>query len=371
MGENLMSILGKRNYGGLVTIGVKTNVTINAGGFVCTDATGYAVPGGDTSGQKFLGVAKTGLNATGLSSGVGKIKVYTRGQFKMAAASITQAMVGSPMYITGVATFDNTSSNLITCGILMEYLSATSGWLDINAPGAAATGAAGPTGPTGPAGAAGPNNLIIADPAVTMSREENLGGLTTAMALANDLKIKINAHAADAGEHATAIDNVNFPVATATATDLATLLALAGSLLTAYAAHHTDARLAAAWVFHAAQGTNYALVSAVTPTTLQEAVTRLNDLKAKYDLHDDDDTAHDTLANHAVAAANASYGVVNVVPAVGALTGDVVIWEIVDDGTGNVTKVGGVAGTDNVQLTFSADPQNDCIIQLVVIRPPV
>jgi hypothetical protein len=203
-----------------------------------------------------------------------------------------------------------------------------------------------------------------------MSREDNLDGLNSAMALANGLKTSMNLHAASALAHTAAADAVNFPVVVAAADDLATLLALSGVLLTAYAAHHVDARLTEAWAFHAAQGANYALVSAVTPTTLQEAVTRLNDLKAKYNDHDADDATHGDASVAQNGTASAAYGVVNVVPVNGVAIGDVLLWEILDDGTGNVTKVSGVAGTNNVQLTFSADPQNDCIIQLVVIRPP-
>ena len=357
----------RKNAGGIITVPVKTGVTIEAGGFVLSDATGYAVAGSNLSGGKFLGIAVHGAVNAGVSGAV-SIKVYRQGLFKMAATSIAVTMQGASMFCNGPATFDDVASNNVCVGRLIKFVSATLGWIDIADTGSA--GATGPTGPTGPEGPAGPNNLIIADPAVTMSREENLGGLTTAMALANGLKTNMNAHAASGTIHTTAPDAVNFPVNTATATDLPTLLALAGALLTAYAAHHVDARLTEAWAFHAAQGTDYALVSAVTPTTLQEAVTRLTDLKAKYNNHDADDTAHGTASSAQNATAAISYGVVNVVPAVGVQVGDVVLWEIIDDGTGNVTKVSGVAGTDNVQLTFSADPQNDCIILLVVIRPP-
>jgi hypothetical protein len=362
----------RKNAGGIISVPVKAESVINAGGFVLADSSGYAVPGSNLSGGKFIGIAVHGVDATGLSSGDVSIKVYRQGLFKMLATSILVTMQGANMYCNGAATFDDTTSNLVCVGKLVKFLTANLGWIDIaDSGGVGAQGTQGIQGIQGPAGTNGAG-IIACSPAKTTSREENLDGLTSAMALANDLKLKINAHAADAGEHLTHIDDVNFPVATATATDLVTLKALAGALLTAYAAHHTDSRLASAWAFHVAQGGNNALVSAVTPTTLQECVTRLNDLKTKYDLHDDDDTAHETLANHAVAASNAAYGTSIKFNVTGAQVGDALFWEVLDDGTGNVTKVPGgqSVGAGFVTLTFSADPQNDCIVAYYLMRNP-
>ena len=117
--------------------------------------------------------------------------------------------------------------------------------------------------------------------------------------LANALKIAMNAHAADAAEHATAADTVNYPVATADATTLTTLYALVGALLTAYDAHDTDAELGAAWAYHIAQETSdHSLASAVAPTTEAESLTKLTDLLSKYNAHDADSTCHTTGSLH-------------------------------------------------------------------------
>jgi hypothetical protein len=154
-------------------------------------------------------------------------------------------------------------------------------------------------------------------------------------------------------------------------TTLATLLSTAGTLLTAYAAHNTDMVLASGWAYHTAQGKACALVSAVTPTTLQEAVTRLNDLKAKYNDHEDETTGHAGQASvtaNQVAAADAAYGVAIKVPDSRVNTDDLIYWSILDDGTGNVTGVSAVAGDGYITFTFSADPQNDAVISYEVIR---
>jgi len=139
-------------------------------------------------------------------------------------------------------------------------------------------------------------------------------------------------------------------------------------MLTSYAAHDDDAILAGAWAYHIAQGTEKALTSAVTPTTLLEASTRLIDLKVKLNDHMDDTGSHTVGDSAQEAAANSAAGAaVNMVLA-GALTSDVVTWGILDDGTNNVTGVSAVAGTDNIVFTFSGDPVADTVISFLVIR---
>lgn len=217
---------------------------------------------------------------------------------------------------------------------------------------------------------AGKSLGIAADDAKTTSREENVAGLSSAITLANSLKTVMNAHAADAAEHtgAEGADDVNFPVTTADASDLATLLALSGDLLTAYDEHDADAE-AVTPDFHAAtEAGDHSLTSAVTPTTLQEAVTRLNDLKAKFNAHDADSTAHDTGSQHQESTADAAYGAAILVSKSGVASGDLVVWGILDSGTGTVTGVSAVAGTDSITFTFSDDPQNDAIISYAVLR---
>lgn len=212
-------------------------------------------------------------------------------------------------------------------------------------------------------------SAIAVDDAKTTSREENVNALATGIALANSMKTVLNAHAADAAEHVTSADAVNFPVATADATDLPSLLALSGDLLTAYDLHDADAELAAAWVFHEGQETgDHSLTSAVTPTTLQEALTRLNDLKAKYNAHDADATAHDVGTQHQESTADVSYGAAIFVSSADVLSGDNVIWSVLDSGTGTVVGVSAVAGAAGITFTFDADPQNDAVIAYAVFR---
>ncbi len=213
---------------------------------------------------------------------------------------------------------------------------------------------------------------IAASDAKTTSREENVAGLSSAIALANSLKTVTNAHAADGAEHfpgsVATPDTVNYPIATADATDLATLLTLSGSLLTAYDAHDADAEGVSPTYHNATEAGDHSLTSAVTPTTLQEAITRLNDLKAKYNAHDADSTAHTTGSTHQEATADAAYGAAIDVTVANVASGDEIVWGIIDSGTGTVTGVTAVAGTGKITFTFSADPQNDAIINYAVFR---
>ena len=213
---------------------------------------------------------------------------------------------------------------------------------------------------------------IASDDGKTTSREENVAGLSSAIALANSLKTITNAHAADGAEHfaggGATPDIVNYLIVTDPATDLATLLTLSGDLLTAYDAHDADAEAGSPTYHNATEAGDHSLASAVSPITLQEALTKLNDLKAKYNAHDADSTAHTTGSTHQEATADVAYGAAILFDVSDVAIGDTVIWSVLDTGTGTVTGVSAVVGTGTLTLTFSADPQNDAIVSYSVFR---
>ena len=213
---------------------------------------------------------------------------------------------------------------------------------------------------------------VAIEDAKTTSREENVAGLSSAITLCNEIREDIINHFANATRHTTGQQSTG--TLNAACTDLSTLLALSGQLLTHFAAHNTDAIQAGGWSYHTAQTADKVLTSAVTPVTLQEAVTRLNDLKTKYNDHEDEAVGHAVVGSvvaDQVGAAAAAYGTAILATVTGAATGDLVQWSILNDGTGNVTGVSAVAGTNTVTFTFSADPQNDTIISYGVFRAAV
>lgn len=210
---------------------------------------------------------------------------------------------------------------------------------------------------------------VATEDALTTCRETNINGLSSAMALANSLKGTLNAHGADGTDHTTHIDETNFPVSTGNATNLSTLLTLVEDLLIAYDAHDSDSELVSGWAFHPAQeALDHSLASVVAPTTLQEAITRLNDLKTKYNSHDADASTHAIGSQHQDSTASASYGVAILVTVSGVLSGDQIVWGIINKGTGNVNGVSSVPGSGEITFTFSADPQNDAVINYAVFR---
>jgi hypothetical protein len=112
--------------------------------------------------------------------------------------------------------------------------------------------------------------------------------LPSAIKMYNDLVVAMNAHAADATMHTTAPDNVNFPLTTTHISqgDLAGLMAAVNLMQIAYKAHNTDAIKSSGWAFHIAQATTEAPANDTAVTTLATTIAKLNDLLAKYNLHD-------------------------------------------------------------------------------------
>ncbi len=107
---------------------------IYAGSMVCVNGSGFAAPAADTSGYRFVGVALEQLDNGSGANGDRLVRVRRSGVFEFDAASITQAMVGSPMYAADDHTFDDAAgpTNDIKVGVLVKYVSATKGWIDIS-----------------------------------------------------------------------------------------------------------------------------------------------------------------------------------------------------------------------------------------------
>ncbi len=112
---------------------VAASVKIYAGSLVCVNTGGFAVPAADTSGFRLAGVALEQVNNLTGADGAKNVRVRRQGVFEFDAASITQAMVGDPMYAVDDHTFDDAAgpSNDVKVGVLVKYGSATKGWIDI------------------------------------------------------------------------------------------------------------------------------------------------------------------------------------------------------------------------------------------------
>lgn len=117
-----------------ISIPVDDGDKIYAGAMVCANADGYAVPGADTAGLIFMGIAREQAdNASGQDGDI-SVLVRRRGLFKMSfATAITEANVGDSVYIADDQNVDlvGNVTNDIFAGIIAEYIDATHAWVDI------------------------------------------------------------------------------------------------------------------------------------------------------------------------------------------------------------------------------------------------
>lgn len=121
---------------GLVTAHpVAAAAQIYKGSLVCANADGYAVPGADTAGFVFLGVAlEEADNGTG-SAGELSVKILTHGVFSFnKAGTITQASLGAKVYISDDQTvaLAATTTNDIPCGRIEALDGAGALWVRIS-----------------------------------------------------------------------------------------------------------------------------------------------------------------------------------------------------------------------------------------------
>jgi len=101
------------------------------GALVMVDATGALVPAADTAGCKFVGYVQEGTTG-GAADGDEKVAVYC-GLVKVTTATTAQDDIGDVMNVVDDDSVDDAaaSTNDITCGILVERLSATEAWVHL------------------------------------------------------------------------------------------------------------------------------------------------------------------------------------------------------------------------------------------------
>jgi hypothetical protein len=119
-----------------------------------------------------------------------------------------------------------------------------------------------------------------------------------AIKLANDIKSGMNTHFLSIAQHSSA--DTTHIVVTPDASDIDSLLALTQSLVTAFTAHESDARLSSGRLYHIAQtSTSAALATALTPHSVYDCYQILLDFYTKVNLH-----AHDTVPHTIAYAGN-------------------------------------------------------------------
>ena len=119
-----------RSLGRKVSYLLKASTQVYSGGLIMIDSNGVALPAAaSASNNGVVGVATESVLST--ASGGERITVQ-EGIFLFAATSITQGNVGEKMYSPDDQTIDETQgSNEPLTGVLVEFVSSTSGWVDI------------------------------------------------------------------------------------------------------------------------------------------------------------------------------------------------------------------------------------------------
>lgn len=124
----------QRTEGVIVPFPVITNDCIFGGSLVAVNAAGYALPGSDTAGLIFQGIAMGRADNTGGQNGDIKVALRRRGLFLLTlATAITQANVGDNVFLVDDESVDLTANvtNKIFCGIIAAVETTTQAWIDI------------------------------------------------------------------------------------------------------------------------------------------------------------------------------------------------------------------------------------------------
>ncbi len=132
----------KRQVGDVRSYGIDGGATYNIykGAAVALDTTGYARPGANTAGFRFVGVASEQYHQTATATdGTNAIKVWRRGLFSFVGSSLAITDIGRPVWLTDDQTVSLTQTNVGPIGVIADFISATECIVDI---GDAAAGGA-------------------------------------------------------------------------------------------------------------------------------------------------------------------------------------------------------------------------------------
>lgn len=117
-----------------VSIPVINADIIYAGANVCVNAAGYALPGSDTAGLIYMGVARENVDNSLGDAGDLSVTLRRRGLVKMEfQAAISIANMGDNVFLVDDQLVDLTANvtNKIFCGVIAKYIDTTHAWVDI------------------------------------------------------------------------------------------------------------------------------------------------------------------------------------------------------------------------------------------------
>jgi hypothetical protein len=117
----------------MLTFPVAASTTIYQGGLVIINSSGYAIPAAASAGNKgCAGVAMQKADNASGSAGAISVTVAFDAVFLFAGTTLAQASIGSACYAEDDNTIDDASgTNEAICGVLVEYVSSSSGWVHV------------------------------------------------------------------------------------------------------------------------------------------------------------------------------------------------------------------------------------------------
>ncbi len=120
----------KRREGKWGEYKVKGSTKIFAGSEICLDAAGYAVPAANTAGLVYVGVSRDYVDNSAGSDGDLYARVWKGDRVEMTIVGAAITDVGRPVWIVDDQTVGFVKGHVLA-GIISEYISATSVYVDV------------------------------------------------------------------------------------------------------------------------------------------------------------------------------------------------------------------------------------------------
>jgi hypothetical protein len=114
----------------VVDVPLKAGAHVFAGGIVCRNA-GYGVPGADTAGLVFAGIATKEVDNSDGQNGTLYVVAARKGAFLLKHSGLSIANEGAPVFASDDETVVASSTNGVCVGRMMKYVSASECWVDV------------------------------------------------------------------------------------------------------------------------------------------------------------------------------------------------------------------------------------------------
>jgi len=109
---------------------VAASTTVYSGSLVCINTSGYAIPAANTAGYKLVGIAQEQADNSSGSNGDISVKVKRVGAWSLTSSGLAITDEGAAVYVSDDQTVSTTPGHVFA-GVILDYVSATEAWVDI------------------------------------------------------------------------------------------------------------------------------------------------------------------------------------------------------------------------------------------------